>query len=283
MIDQIQLREALSSELEPITVYKQPVFSCNGSPEPVAYRTETVLNSTLVGRLEPQDYQSTADKSARGILLADRTLYSVCKAIELLPESENRIKWFSLYCPVSMITETDLIDTLGKLFGEDKEKRKKLMLEFPVSALYEDSEKLRGTLLDMKLLGVKSALAGYGTEFCPMMRLAAFPFDCVILDPEVRSLMQRDQKAAETLIAYARSLRIDVVATGIENGEEEAPLYYRADCFGYTDVSTKEKLLPESKVKVTADGITSYYIKTLKEKEEQANTVPQAEAPAAEE
>ncbi|MBR0231232.1 MAG: hypothetical protein IJQ53_03295 [Clostridia bacterium] len=128
MIDQVQLREALSSELEPITVYKQPVFPCNGSPDPVAYRTETVLNSTLVGRLTPEDYQSTADKSKRGILLADRTLYSVCRAISLLPENETRIKWFSLYCPVSMITGTDLVETLGKLFGGDKEKLKKLML-----------------------------------------------------------------------------------------------------------------------------------------------------------
>lgn len=282
MIDQVQLREALSSELEPITVYKQPVFPCNGSPDPVAYRTETVLNSTLVGRLTPEDYQSTADKSKRGILLADRTLYSVCRAISLLPENETRIKWFSLYCPVSMITGTDLVETLGKLFGGDKEKLKKLMLEFPVSALYEDSEKLRGTLLDMKLLGVKSALAGYGTEFCPMMRLASFPFDYVILDPEVRELMSRDAKAAETLIAYARSLRIEVVVTGVENGEQEAPSYYRADCFGYTDNSEKERLLPESKVKVTADGLTSFYIKTLKEQEER-NERAADEAGAAEE
>lgn len=277
MIDQIQLRSALSSEIEPITVYKQPVFSCSGSPDPIAFRTETVLNSTLVGRLDPADYQSTADKSARGILLADRTLYAVCKAISLLPENEIHLRWISLYCPVSMITETDLIETLGKLFGGDKEKRKKLMLEFPVSCLYEESDKLRSTLLDMKLLGVKSALTGYGSEYCPMMRLASFPFDCVILDPGVRALMQQDPKAAETLIAYARSLHIDVVATGIENGEEEAPLYYRADCFGYTDTSPKERLLPESSVKVTADGITSYYIKTLKEQEGQDETPASAE------
>ena len=269
MIDQQQIREALASGLEPIVVYKRPVFSSNGDPEPIAYRTETVLNSTISGTLTPDDYRFTSDKSKRGILLSDRTLESVCEAIDAMPEGDRSIKWISLSCPVSMITNTDLIETLDKTFGGDKEKRKKLMLEFPATILYKEDEIIRQTLLDMKLIGVKSALVGYGNEYCPMLRLSSLPFDYVILDERVRELMKSDQKAAETLISFARNLRVDVVATGIEDPEEEAPLFYRADCFGYTLAkSEKERLLPECEIELTPDALTTYYVNMLKEKEE---------------
>lgn len=277
MIDQIMIKEALTSGLEPLTIKKQPVFASNGNPEPIAYRTEMILNSTLLGILTPDDYRMTADKTARGILLSDRLMSDVVKAIEALEKTEPQVKWISVSCPLTMITKTDLVAALGKLFDGDENRRSKLMLEFPAKALYEDPETLKETLMEMKLLKVKSALAGYGNEYCPMMRLASFPFDYVILDPCVRELMRKDQKAAETLISYARSLRIEVVATGIENGEAESPAYYKADCFGFTDNTEKQPLLPEESIKLTPDMLIKYYAEKLKEAdaETEENTAPE--------
>ena len=237
------IKETLSSGVEPITAEIKNVYSTTGNPDPIAYRSRLVLNSTVLGFLTPAEYQITADKSERGILLSDRALAFVCKAIEEKLEKEERFLWISLYCPIKMLTGTDLLETLPKLFGGDKKKLEKICLELPASSLYEDPDTLRTALLDLKLIGVKSALVDYGGEFCPMMRVASFPFDYVILDPAVRDLIVSEggTKAAETLISYARSLRIEVIATGV-TGEEEQNAFYKADCLGFTDDGPYERM-----------------------------------------
>ncbi|MBQ9468199.1 MAG: EAL domain-containing protein [Clostridia bacterium] len=239
------IKEALLSGLEPITILKRNVYSCNGNPEPIAYRTELVINSTILGMLTQEQYQVTADRSERGILLADKALSWVTEAIEAKLAAGERFEWMSLYCPIPMLTKTDLLQKLQELFGGNKQKRQKLMLEFPAHTLYEEPETLRTALLDLKVLGVKSALTGYGSEYCPMMRLASFPFDYVILEPAVNELMKNEStvKAADTLISYARHLRVEVLATDLE-GEADQGNFFRADCFGCTMKEEPERLYP---------------------------------------
>ena len=240
-----QVKEALLSGLEPITMFCQNIYPTNGNPEPIAYRAKMVLNSTLLGTLTPKEFQVSADNSERGILLSDRALGYVCEAIEEKLAAGERFLWISLYCPLTMLTKTDLLKTLEGLFDGDKEKRQKICLELPARSLYEEPAVLRQALLDLKLLGVKSALIDYGSEYCPMMRLASFPFDYVILDPAVCTLLSREggAKAVETLISFARNLRVEVIATNVQT-ETEQTAFYKADCLGNTTGEEPARLLP---------------------------------------
>ena len=238
-----EVERAVEAGIEPISMDSYQIYSAR-SLRPLAYRTELRINSTLTGVLTHAEYDVAAEKSERGILLAERALKYTVRAIERYAERGKHVEFISTRCPVSILTNTDFVEALKKAVDGDNRKAAKLCIEFPSNLMYSNPSQVRPVLEGMRQLGVKSMISDFGGEFCPLMRLGEFPVDFVSLTPQsVNALKdEKTSKSLETMISFVRDLRINVIANVLHT-DEEIEFFTHADCYGYRREEEPEPLL----------------------------------------
>ncbi len=102
-----------------------------------------------------------------------------------------------------------------------------LELELTESMFMEHAEQSINTLRTLKALGVRLAIDDFGTGYSSLTYLKRFPIDKLKIDQSfVRGLPQdpNDREIAATIIAMARSLKLAVLAEGVESEQQLAYL-----------------------------------------------------------
>ncbi len=233
---------ALESGVAPISMVKDTVLALPRK-KPMAYRAKLQINSLDLGTLTAKEYQVTADRTKRAILLAGRALTYAFRAIEEKLAQAQEFEWISVRCPDTMLVKTDFAKTLDRLCEEKTELCEKLCLEFSPAILYNADEKVKESLLQAKARGAKILLDSFGDAYCPAMKLAEFPFDYVVMHPVLVEMLQDPQryKVAQSLLAYVKVLGMQVIAPETDC-EEVVSACERAGCAGYTVASSSEPL-----------------------------------------
>jgi diguanylate cyclase (GGDEF)-like protein/PAS domain S-box-containing protein len=102
-----------------------------------------------------------------------------------------------------------------------------LGIEITESSLMENVERLRGTLAELKALGVRLSLDDFGTGYSSLAYLKQFPIDVLKIDQSfVRGLPDdaHDAAIARTIVAIAHELGLVVAAEGVETPQQAAYL-----------------------------------------------------------
>jgi EAL domain-containing protein (putative c-di-GMP-specific phosphodiesterase class I) len=117
----------------------------------------------------------------------------------------------------------------------------------------EDTEAAIQTLLSLKGLGVGLQIDDFGTGYSSLSYLHRLPFDTLKIDRSFVHSMDAQEDRIEiirTIIAMARSLKMRVVAEGIENGDQLSNLRKMGCGFGQgyhffepLDAASVERLL----------------------------------------
>jgi EAL domain-containing protein (putative c-di-GMP-specific phosphodiesterase class I) len=82
-------------------------------------------------------------------------------------------------------------------------------------------------LQQIKSLGIRLAIDDFGTGYSSLSYLHRFPLDTLKIDRSFISSMEDDGEGLEiarTILPMANNLRLDVVAEGVETGEQVALL-----------------------------------------------------------
>ncbi len=98
-----------------------------------------------------------------------------------------------------------------------------LELEITESALMNDEARSMATLQELKALGVMLSIDDFGTGYSNLARLREFPVDRLKIDRSfVAHIATRssDSTIAEAIIAMAKTLKLDVVAEGVEDFQQ---------------------------------------------------------------
>jgi EAL domain-containing protein (putative c-di-GMP-specific phosphodiesterase class I) len=102
-----------------------------------------------------------------------------------------------------------------------------LTLEITESLLSEDAEIASHRLRELKALGVRLAVDDFGTGYSSLSRLHAFPIDILkIPKPFVDGVARGPEHSAlaRAILDLSNALGLQVVAEGIEEGEQSAEL-----------------------------------------------------------
>ena len=95
-----------------------------------------------------------------------------------------------------------------------------LTLELTETALLRRDERLHAELAELKEIGVKLAIDDFGTGYSSLSYLRELPIDVVKMDKSfVDGIAESEQRLAlaEGIVQIARTLRLEVVAEGIES------------------------------------------------------------------
>jgi diguanylate cyclase (GGDEF)-like protein/PAS domain S-box-containing protein len=120
---------------------------------------------------------------------------------------------------------TDMAELVNTVLKETGLPAHLLELELTESMLMGSAEQSIATLDALKALGVRLAIDDFGTGYSSLAYLKRFPIDKLKIDQSfVRGLADdaNDREIAATIIAMARSLRLDVLAEGVETEQQLA-------------------------------------------------------------
>ena len=95
-----------------------------------------------------------------------------------------------------------------------------LMLELTETALLRRDERLDSDLMELKAIGVQLAIDDFGTGYSSLSYLRELPIDVVKMDKSfVDGIAASEQRLAlaEGIVQIARTLRLEVIAEGIES------------------------------------------------------------------
>lgn len=115
--------------------------------------------------------------------------------------------------------EADLAGGVARALRSTGFSAQHLALEITESALLEDAASTRTSLAAIKNMGVHIALDDFGTGYSSLSYLTRYPIDALKIDRSfVRDIPQdgNGTAIASAVVAMAKSLRLEVVAEGIE-------------------------------------------------------------------
>jgi diguanylate cyclase (GGDEF)-like protein/PAS domain S-box-containing protein len=115
------------------------------------------------------------------------------------------------------------VEGVRKVLSETGLSAQYLELELTEGVLMEDAESAASVLLELKAMGVRIAIDDFGTGYSSLSYLRKFPIDALKID---RSFIHQDttdpdeSTIVSAVIAMGRSLKLRVVAEGVETLEE---------------------------------------------------------------
>jgi EAL domain-containing protein (putative c-di-GMP-specific phosphodiesterase class I) len=118
----------------------------------------------------------------------------------------------------------DLVDSVGRLLREAEMDPRWLELEITESIAMQNADYTIVILRELKDMGVQISLDDFGTGYSSLSYLKKFPIDSLKIDQSfIRDLQSdtNDAAIAHAVIVLAHSLKLKVIAEGVETREQE--------------------------------------------------------------
>ena len=217
-----QLRKAL--ERDELLLYFQPkIHATTGAVMGV----EALIRwkHPELGIVLPSQFVRVAEETGLIVPIGERVLQMACR--------QNRAWQKAGYPPVHVAVniasphfrQGGIMASVARALRDSGLEPQWLELEVTESMLMQSVEATLDTLFKLKDMGVRLAIDDFGTGYSSLSYLKRFPLDTLKIDRSfVKDLPHdaEDVAISKAIIAMAHSLRLAVVAEGVENAEQLA-------------------------------------------------------------
>jgi EAL domain-containing protein (putative c-di-GMP-specific phosphodiesterase class I) len=121
----------------------------------------------------------------------------------------------------------DLIWEIEAILRDTRLKAQHLILEITESAIMEKGETATFILAKLRKMGVSLHIDDFGTGYSSLSYLHHFPIDVIKIDRSFTNMVGADRQKEEivqAIISLAASLKMDVIAEGVETMEQAKSL-----------------------------------------------------------
>jgi len=141
----------------------------------------------------------------------------------------------------------DLAERMAAVLAETGFPPQRIELEMTESTLMEDETRVLETLGRLRALGIRLAIDDFGTGYSSLAYLKRFPLDVLKVDKSFVDdipRLQDDMEITATIIAMAHTLRLKVLAEGVET-EAQLDFLRARGCDFYQGFLSSRPLPPE--------------------------------------
>ena len=219
-----ELRAALTEGQ--FTMHYQPIVALDGSP---LTRFEALVRweHPERGLLLPSEFLPLMHQSGSALALGQWIVDTVCAQI-----AEWRIAWDGeLAVSVNLSHREFWSDRLVPIVAEALARHEVppdcLILEITESSIMAQPDAAREVMQHLREIGVHMHIDDFGTGHSSMTALRAFPVDAIKIDRSFVREIDVDARATElvrVIVGMGLTLGIDVVAEGVETGEQAVQL-----------------------------------------------------------
>ena len=224
---QLQRRAAIESELanalarqELYLVYQPQVSLKTGRIE----GAEALLrwSSPTLGELTPDQFIPLAEQTPLINKIGDWVVREAAQQAAQWERDGVGALRIAVNLSARQLNGIELLRIVKSALADSKLPPERLELELTESLMMSDVKLTLDILHELHRMGVQVAVDDFGTGYSSLVYLQRLPLNCLKIDREfVRALSDTSDQSAEqivrTLIELAHSLRLRVVAEGVEN------------------------------------------------------------------
>jgi len=214
------LRKGLANE--EFHVHYQPIFDLRSNR---ITGMEALLRwqHPQMGSIPPATFIPIAEATGAMAPIGSWALRTACRQAKAWHDAGHRSLSLAVNLSVTQLQQTDLVDTVRDVLEETGLPARLLELEITESSAMHSPETSIRVLYELKRLGIRISLDDFGTGHSSLSYLKRFPVDTLKIDQSFVQDTTSDPDAAAivtAIIAMAHSLRLKVIAEGVEFTEQ---------------------------------------------------------------
>jgi diguanylate cyclase (GGDEF)-like protein/PAS domain S-box-containing protein len=215
------LRVAL--EHHELELYYQPIIAlCDNRP--VAAEALIRWNHPELGLLMPDTFLPVLDETSMGEAIGAWVIGEACLQAARWSAAGGRPIRVAVNVTAAQFKSGNLVQTVERALKQAGLPGEHLCIEITEQHLLSDSERNRATIAALKALGVYVAIDDFGTGYSSLSYISRFRPSELKIDQSLIAHMDTDAERAALVVAalaMARSLKLDVVAEGVETEAEQ--------------------------------------------------------------
>ncbi len=179
-------------------------------------------HSPILGHISPGEFIPIAESTGLIKEIGDWVLENACKTLSDCLKEGFQIR-FAVNLSALQFKQTDLVGQIARILKEYRIPAKYLELEITESMLMRDVKSAIEILEKIKDMNIRIAIDDFGTGYSSLAYLKRFPLDALKIDQSfVDELVVNGDDTAITLaiISMAKSLRLEVIAEGVETKQQ---------------------------------------------------------------
>ncbi|WP_127588522.1 bifunctional diguanylate cyclase/phosphodiesterase [Paenibacillus koleovorans] len=180
-----------------------------------------------LGTVGPVEFIPLAEQSGLIVPMGEWTLRTACRqnqAWQLKGYPPMRV---AVNLSMLQFKQDDLVDKLKLILQDTGMSPEYLELEITESVAMNNQEQVIEKLQAIKQLGIQISIDDFGTGYSSLSYLNKYPFDTIKIDRSfIRDMREVTSEAAivQSIIEMAHSLKMNVLAEGVETAEQVAIL-----------------------------------------------------------
>jgi len=241
-----RLRRAIQDDQ--LTLHYQPQISLSTGR---IIGAEALLrwNDPERGLVHPSAFVPLAEESRLILPIGDWVLSTACRQMRQWQESGLDLERVSVNLSARQLQQQGFVDVVQRVLTESGIAGSALELEITETTAMQNAEVTVEVLNALRALGVAISIDDFGTGYSSLNYLKRFPISTVKIDGTfIRDVATSESDAAivSAVIGIARTLRLQVIAEGVET-EEQLSFLRRRRCdaaqgYLFSRAITAEKL-----------------------------------------
>ena len=175
------------------------------------------------GLVSPAEFIPLAEETGLIVTIGEWVLREACRqANEWVGQFDAGLR-MAVNLSARQFLQPGLVQAVAAALGESGLPARNLELELTESMIMQDPDQSGRTLAELKAMGITIAVDDFGTGYSSLAYLRRYPIDVLKIDKSfVGELVGNPDDAAicASIIAMAHSLRLKVVAEGIETDSQ---------------------------------------------------------------
>ena len=182
------------------------------------FQTQMRLNGPTMGTLMPEDFVPVMELSEQCVYVFRLGLVQLLQAIEKFISREIEFNWASIYMPVRFLKRIDAVKSVSNYCEKFNISANKVCFEMSVDLLNETDGRAAENMNALRKKGFHFILENFGGDNCPILKLADFNVDFVLLDNSVIRILdngERSDSCVNSLVNFVNDLNAEPVAENI--------------------------------------------------------------------